>query len=167
MLSRLVLLFVFSLSGIGAEAGTLKGVVLANQEGGSSVSKVNVSAPGANPTETGTSGSFTLEFPGKQPGDVVQVTVNKPGYVVVNYVQLRVVLPKNADAEPLTLLLCKEAEREEWTRQFYRLKSLEAIEQTYKARVKQLEENNQQTAAALAKLREERDQAKGAAERSE
>src|SRR5664280_3334126 len=166
MLLRLVLLFLFLLSGLGAEAGTLKGEVLANQEGGPGISKVKISAAGANPTETGESGCFTLQFPNAQPGDVEQVTVNKPGYVVVNYVQLRVVLPKNANAEPLTLLLCKEAEREEWARQFYRLKSLDAVEQTYKARVKQLEENNQQTAAARAKLREERDQAKAAAEKA-
>src|SRR5664280_167679 len=166
MFSRAFVLFVFLLSGAGVEASSLKGMVLANQQGGSPVARVKIGAAGANPTETGESGSFTLQFPNAQPGDVVQVTVNRPGYVVVNYVQLRMVLPKNADTEPLTLLLCKEAEREEWARQFYRLKSLDAVEQTYKARVKQLEESNQQTAAAMAKLREERDQAKAAAEKA-
>src|ERR1019366_649154 len=166
MLSRSVLLFVFLLNGSGSEAGTLKGMILANQEGGPGISKVKISAAGANPTETGESGGFTLQFPNAQPGDVVKVTVNKPGFVVVNYVQLRVVLPRNADAESLTLLLCKDAEREEWARQFYRLKSLDAVDQTYKVRVKQLEDSNQQTAAAMAKLREERDQAKAAAEKA-
>src|ERR1019366_3900615 len=124
MLSRLVLLFVCLLSGFGAEAGTLKGVVLANQEGGPGISKVNISAPGANSTETGESGSFALQFPNAQPGDVVQLTVNKPGSVVVNYVQLRVVLPKNADAEPLTLLLCKEERSEEHTSELQSLTNL-------------------------------------------
>lgn len=166
MLSRLALLFVFLLTGFGAEAGTLKGIALANHLGGAPFSQVKVSATGANPTETGESGSFTLQFPNAQPGDPVQVTINKPGYVVVNYVQLRAVLPKNADAEPLTLLLCKETEREEWTRQLYRLKSVDAVEQTYKVRVKQLEDSNQQNATAMAKLREERDQARAAAEKA-
>src|ERR1035437_2306074 len=157
MRQRLAVLLVFLVSGFGLEASTLKGLVLANQLGGPPVSKVRISAPGANPTETGESGSFTLEFPQAQPGDVVQVTVNKPGFVVVNYVQLRVVLPKNANAEVLTLLVCKEEQFEEWARQFYRLKSLDAIEETYKAQVKHLEESKQQTAAAMAKLQVERD----------
>src|ERR1035438_4935573 len=99
MLPRLVILIMLLLSDLGAEAGTLNVVVLANQLGGPPVSGVKISAPGANPGETGAvSGSFTLQFPNAQPGDVVHVTVNKPGYEVVNYVQLRVVLPKNADA---------------------------------------------------------------------
>jgi tetratricopeptide (TPR) repeat protein len=166
MRQRLAVLLVFLVSGFGLEASTLKGLVLANQLGGPPVSKVRISAPGANPTETGESGSFTLEFPQAQPGDVVQVTVNKPGFVVVNYVQLRVVLPKNANAEVLTLLVCKEEQFEEWARQFYRLKSLDAIEETYKAQVKHLEESKQQTAAAMAKLQVERDQARAAAEKA-
>jgi tetratricopeptide (TPR) repeat protein len=167
MLSRLTVLLLLLVNGLGAEASTLKGLVLAHSLGGPPVSNIPVSAPGvANPTTTGESGDFTLQFPGAQPGDVVQVTVNKPGYVVVNYVQLRVVLPKNPDAEPLTLLLCKEDQFEEYARQFYRLKSLDAVEQTYKAQVKKLKESNRQTVAAMAKLREERDQARASAEKA-
>ena len=167
MLSRLVCAVGSSCQRIWRRAGTLKGMVLANQHGGSPVAKVEVGATGvANLTKTGESGGFTLVFPNAQPGDVVQLTVNKPGYVVVNYVQLRVVLPKNPDAEPLTLLLCKEEQFGEYAREFYRLKSLDAVEQTYKAQVKQLEESNQQSAAALAKLLEERDQAKAAARKA-
>ena len=86
MVSRLIVLVVFLLSGAGVEASSLKGMVLANQQGGSPVARVKIGAAGANPTETGESGSFTLQFPNAQPGDVVQVTVNRPGYVVVNYV---------------------------------------------------------------------------------
>jgi hypothetical protein len=84
----------------------------------------------------------------------VLLEITKPGYVVINWFQLRVTLPKNAEAEPLTLLLCKESEREEWARRFYRLKSLDAIEATYQRKIKDLEATNQQTAAAMAKLKE-------------
>ena len=163
---KLAAVFVLLISGLGAEASTLKGFVVANRLGGSPVSQVKISAQGANLTETGESGSFTLQFPNAQPGDVVQVAVNKPGYIVVNYVQLRVILPKNPDSEPLTLLLCKDGQYEGWARQFYRLKSMDAVEQTYQARIKQLEESHQQTAAAMAKLQEERDQAKAEAEKA-
>jgi hypothetical protein len=84
----------------------------------------------------------------------------------VNYFQLRVVLPKNADAEPLILLLCKEEEREEWARRFYRLKSLDAIENTFPARLKELERNNAQNDAEMQKLQQERDQGIAAADRA-
>ena len=123
MLIRWVVLMAWLLSSVTVEAGTLKGVVLANQIGGTPVGKVPISAPGANPTETDSTGSFTLRFPNAQPGDVVQLVVSQPAYVVVNYIQLRPILPKNPESEVLIVLLCKEEHREEWTRQFYRLKA--------------------------------------------
>src|SRR3954470_21672871 len=95
-----VLLLVIYLS-ICAHASTLRGLVLANEESGPPVAGVQVSGIGANATETGASGSFVLEFPHAVPGDRVHITVNKPGYVVVNYVQLSLILPKNSDLEPL------------------------------------------------------------------
>lgn len=118
-------------------------------------------------TESGEdTGRFSLLFPGKEPGDTAQVTVSKPGFVVVNYFQLRVVLPKNADAEPLVLVMCKESEREEWARLFYRIKSFAAIQDTYQKRMKELQDSHDDTVAAMAKLHEERDQAKAAADKA-
>ena len=166
MLPKFALMLAILACGVGAKGSSLRGLILADRLGGSPVPRVRVSAPGANPTETGESGSFTLQFPNAQPGDVVQVTVDKPGYVVVNYVQLRVVLPRNPDAEELTLLICKEEQFEEWARQLYRLKSLEAIEQAYGSRIKLLEESNQKTSEAMAKLRRELEESKVAAEKA-
>ena len=57
----------------------------------------------------------------------------------------------------------QEGDREEMARRFYRLKSHEAIDETYK---KKFEEAQNATAAELAKLRQERDQAKEAAEKA-
>ena len=51
-------------------------------------------------------------------------------------------------------------------RRFYRLKSLEAIEETYKKRVKELEDAHQADSSSLEKLRRERDQANAAAEKT-
>jgi tetratricopeptide (TPR) repeat protein len=143
---------------------TLKGQIVANQLGGQPLARVRVSAGGANPTESRDDGNFTLIFPNKEPGEVVQVTVSKPGYVAVNYIQLRVVLSKTTDPELLIVLMCKESEREEWARRFYRLKSLDAVQDAYEKRLKELEQTQSATAATVAKLREERDQAKAAAE---
>ena len=50
-------------------------------------------------------------------------------------------------------------------RRFYRLKSFDAIEESYQKRLKELEDTQQATAAALAKLQRERDQGKATAEK--
>src|SRR4029077_3376588 len=65
----------------------------------------------------------------------------------------------------LTIILCKEGDREEMARRFYRLKSFDAIEESYQKRLKELEDTQQATAAALTKLQQERDQAKADAEK--
>jgi len=59
--SGLFLLGLLPLTGSAVWAGTRKGVVLANEEGGSGVTKVKESRH-ANLTETGESGQFTLNF---------------------------------------------------------------------------------------------------------
>jgi hypothetical protein len=46
--------------------------------------------------------------------------------------------PADPDARPLQIILCKEADREEMARRFYRLKSFEVIEETCKRQVKGL-----------------------------
>src|SRR5262245_12270920 len=108
MLIRSIALMIWLLFSVAVEAGTLKGVVLANQIGGSAMARVPISATGANPTETESTGSFTLQFRNAEPGEVVQLIVSRPGYVVVNYIQLRTILPKDPEREVLIVLLCKE-----------------------------------------------------------
>lgn len=96
-------------------ATVLRGVVLANELGGSPMGNVEVSAVGGNPNKTGADGQFTFKFPNKNPGDTVFLTVNKKGYAVVNDVQLELVtLPANPDERVVKILLCKEGDREEW-----------------------------------------------------
>jgi tetratricopeptide (TPR) repeat protein len=147
------------------DAATLKGVILANELSGSPSENVAVDAiSGTNLTISDLSGKFTLEFPHRRIGDTVRIIVKKEGYVVVNDIQLETVLPADADAAPLTIILCKEADREEMARRFYRLKSFDVIEETYQRKVRELEEAHQADATALASLQQERDQAKASAE---
>jgi len=75
------------------------------------------------------------------------------------------VLPADADAAPLTVILAKEGDREEMARRYYRLKSFDAIEESYQKRLKELEDTQQATAVALTKLKQERSQAEGAAKK--
>ena len=159
----IVLLFCGALPSLAA---TLKGNVLANELGGAPVRGATVSAAGASPTETGESGDFTLIFPSLAPGDPVQLTVSKPGKVVVNSIQLRMILPKNPESEVATFLLCKEDEREEWTRVFYRIKSLAAVDTKYKQQIKKLPVGNTSSSSERIALIKERDQARVIAEKA-
>ncbi|MGA8657615.1 MAG: tetratricopeptide repeat protein [Chthoniobacterales bacterium] len=167
MLLRLSILLLFALSGSPLNAATLKGAILADELGGKPMANVQVTAAdGANPTVSDSFGRFTLDFPRKQPGDPITVLVSCEGYVVVNDVQLELELPNRAEDKLLYLILCRSEDREEMARRFYRLRSFDAIEQTYQKRLKELEDTQQATAAALTKLQQERDQAKTAAEKA-
>jgi tetratricopeptide (TPR) repeat protein len=160
-------LSVFLLLPISArlDAATVKGVILANEVGGPPIANVQVSAVGgANAVASHSDGTFVLEFPDKQPGETVQLIVQKPGMVVVNDFQLRLTLPKAASAAPLILLLCRAADREEMARRFYQLRSFEAIEQSYRQKLEDLRAKNRATETAMEQLRIEREQAKNAAQ---
>jgi tetratricopeptide (TPR) repeat protein/pimeloyl-ACP methyl ester carboxylesterase len=143
----------------------LKGVVIEDQVGGPGMDNVPVSVDeaAANSTISKDGGKFAFAFLDRQPGQTVHLRVNKEGYVVVNDVQLEVAIPANPDAKLLSLIVCKAEIREEMARRFYRLKSFDAIEESYQKRLKELEHTRQATAAALTKLQQERDQAKAAA----
>ena len=128
------------------------------------MANVQIGADVANPAESDSLGMFTLEFPQKQPGDTVRLVVSQEGYEVVNDVQVtELTLRSPIEARTVTILLCKEGSREEMARRYYRLKSIEAIEETYKRHLKELEEKQQATAEALAKLKQQREEAIGAA----
>src|SRR6516162_2885024 len=150
------------------QGAMIKGSVIQNGEGGQGVGNVQItdSAHTGGPWASDTDGGFTLEYPNRAPGERVRLGVIKEGYVVVNWVQLDLALPKDPNANPLQIIICKEAEREEMARLFYRLKGDKAAEDTYQQKVKALEEENKSDAATIAKLQEERDQAKAGAEKA-
>ncbi len=170
MLYRLLIIVFLLLAELPVDAetlkgATLKGVILANELSGPPMENVGIDAISGNHTESDLSGKFTLKFPQRQAGDTVRILVKKEGYVVVNDVQLETVLPADADAVPLIVILATEGDREEMARRFYRLKSFDAIEETYQRKVKELEEAHQADTTALASLQKERDQAKASAEK--
>ncbi len=151
-----------------ARAAIVKGTIIVNEVGGTPMANVQIidSAHTGGPWASGADGGFTLDYPQRYAGQRVRIVVNKEGYVVVNDVQLDLALPDDPNANPLQIIICKEADREEMARRFYRLKSFDAIEETYQKHLKELEDTQQATAAALTKLQQERDQAKSAAEKA-
>jgi tetratricopeptide (TPR) repeat protein len=166
MLCRSVSVAIFVFAVLRADAAALKGMICANEMRGEPMANVPVAADGANATTSDSFGKFTLEFPRKNPGDPVEVIPKWEGYLPVNDVQLQLELPARAEDKLLTIILCRESDREEMARRFYRLKSFDAVEETYRKRVKELEDRQQGTAPALAKLQQERDQAKAIAEKA-
>src|SRR6266480_5130826 len=161
----IILAMVVVVSKVQAAAG-LRGVVLANEEGSSPMENVEVFPSVGNAVTTGRDGKFTFRFPNNSPGDRVQLNPRRDGYLVVNAIQLEELrLPSNPNDKPVTILMCKDGDREEMTRRFYKLKSFEAIEQTYKKKLAEAEAAGAAAVAELAKLRQERDQAKDAAEK--
>src|SRR5438094_3634422 len=152
----IVLAIVVVVSKIQADA-VLRGVVLSNELGGPPMRNIEVSALVGNTNNTDANGKFTFSCPNKKPGDTVRLIVRKEGYVVVNDIQLELTLPADPEERPAIILLCKEGDREEMGRRFYKLKSVEAIDETYK---KKVQDAQNASAAELAKLRQERDQTK-------
>jgi tetratricopeptide (TPR) repeat protein len=140
-------------------ATTLNGVILYNELGGSAAAGVEVSAFGANLTETGRDGHFLLIFHRAHPGDRVLVTVKKSGFAVVNYFELHVVLPRDSKSDPMTILICRDGEREGYAENYYRLASRRAIEESFNRRIQELANENRATKLELAKAQEERDHA--------
>src|SRR5688572_14484667 len=93
---RATLVFLLLAVCVRLGAATIRGVILANELGGQPVANVQVSAvEGANPVSSRSNGTFVLEFPEKEPGETVQLIVQKPGMVVVNEFQLWLTLPKD------------------------------------------------------------------------
>jgi len=136
-------------------ASTIKGIIL--DTAGQPIPNVQISAiGGAGSVPSHSNGTFVLEFPKKEPGERVQLIVQRTGMVVVNFHELGVTLPKDPDAVPLTLLLCKPAEREEMVRKYDQLDSVDTIERRYQKKVEDLQARHA-SEAAKEQLRVERD----------
>jgi hypothetical protein len=167
MFSRILVVFLLAVVAQG-RAAIIKGTIILNEVGGQPIANAQIvdSTHTGGPWASGNDGQFTLDYPDRHPGQRVQLMVNKEGYVVVNDVQLDLALPADPDARPLQIFLCKEADREEMARRFYRLKSFEVIGETYQRRVKELEGTRQATAITMSRLQQERDQAEANAEKA-
>jgi hypothetical protein len=79
MFCRLVIIVLLVLADLRVHAAALKGVILANEVGGSPMANVLVAADGTNQTVSDAWGRFALEFPRKIPGDPVHLIVKKEG----------------------------------------------------------------------------------------
>ena len=118
MFSRIILILLLAAvaqarAATETQGAAVKGTVILNGEGGQGVANVLItdSAHTGGPWATGSDGGFTLDYPNRAPGERVRLGVTKEGYVVVNWVQLDLALPKDPDAYPLQIIICKQGGR--------------------------------------------------------
>src|SRR5215475_4142309 len=139
---------------------TLRGVVVRDREHGAPMAGVELTAPGANPFTTGNDGQFVLAFPQGHPGQDVTIRVSRAGWDVVNDVLLDRQLPEPASTHLFEVILCASDEREQRRMEFYRLKGNQAVEQTYRAKLAELEGRHAATVQERDRLLRERDDAR-------
>ena len=139
--------------------------VLKNEEGGEPMSGIQVFVSGANQQATLDDRSILFVWSNKQPGVEVEITVRKPGWTTVNFLERKFTLRRDPKQNRVTLFLSKEGEVEKWRRRYYELKTFSAIEEHYEREIAKLTAQNQADAATIADLQEERDLARGAAEK--
>jgi hypothetical protein len=121
---------------------------------------VEVTAQGANLVTTGNDGQFVLTFRDGHPGQDVTVRASRAGWEVVNDVLLDRQLPEPASAHAFEVIVCPSGEREQRRMEFYRLKGNQAVEQTYRVKLAELEGRHAATVQERDRLLRERDDAR-------
>jgi len=120
-MKKTIILFVLLINSFPAFAQTtlLRGKVTLQNSNGQPVQGVQISVFGANPTISDTFGQFELEIIGKEPGDLVTLTVQKSVMEVVNRDELEhFVLRKDPD-DLLVIVLCPEGKRDKNAALYY------------------------------------------------
>ena len=125
MLSRFSVIAVLLLVDLSFDAAPQKGVILANEVGGTPMAKVTVTAAvGLGPKLSDSLGALALEFPQKQPDDTVKVIVKRDVCAVVNDYQLESALPARVENNFFITIFSNEREREEIARRSRRPRTL-------------------------------------------
>jgi tetratricopeptide (TPR) repeat protein len=154
-------IFIFCAAGWMYGAAVLKGRITLQNSGGIPVANAQVSAVGSNSVISTDPGFFELAFPGKAPGDLVFLTVQKPGFEVVNEKDLkRVILRKNPE-ELLEISMCPAGKWQENAQLYYGI-AAKSINDVFDERLKKIEAAVMAIAEKereIQKLREERDAA--------
>jgi hypothetical protein len=162
MCNRVKILLLSLLVGTRLGAATLKGVVKLNEAGGRVASGVQISAAdGANAVVSNTNGTFTLIFPRKEPGETIQLLVTGRDLVVVNDRDMHVTLPKDPGAAFLTIVVCREADRDVWKQRRSTVPISAVVDNTYIRKRDELKTKPGVTEEDMAKLQEKYEGVKG------
>lgn len=150
-------LVVWLLASPAWSAARLSGVVVLNRESGRPVDGVEIFAKGCQSGDDRQRWYLRADVSQRPAGQDVSIRVNCPGWEVVNDILLEQWLPKNANTRAFEGIICPSAEREQRVAEFYRLKNNQAVEQTYRIKLAELEVRQAATAQELDRLLRERD----------
>ncbi|MDX2248677.1 MAG: tetratricopeptide repeat protein [Bacteroidia bacterium] len=133
LLSLLLLLLSLALSA----QGILPGIVTFQNSGNTPVAGASVSTDLGNSQETGADGTFLMALPGKAPGYEVYLSVDYPGYEVVNK-EDRLVTLKADNSKRSKYYLCPKGQWNRFALEFYEINE-QAITLRYRREVQTLQ----------------------------
>ena len=118
---------------------SMNGYVTLQNSGNKTAFPAQVKAFGATTTDVNSSnGYFSLLFDQKSPGDEVHLTIEKPGYEVVNRKELDARLAHPEEwSRPLKLYMCPIGQWQEYADKFYHINASE-INKTFQRQLKEL-----------------------------
>lgn len=146
------------LPGVALAAALLQGLVVQNEEYGQPLANVEVSAPGADTTTSGSDGLFHLRFAQAQPGDKVRLAFMHSGWAVVNEWALEMTLPSVTPDEPVELILCRSNELEKRRLHHYRVQLWKTIEDQYQQQMAALTGRSSLPSQELSELKRRSEQ---------
>jgi len=132
------IVLVLSAASLVMADAVLRGKIVLLNSGGKPVKGVTVASFGAHTQVSSSLGFFELNFPDKNPGDVVFITVDKDGFEVINKKELdRVILRTNAD-ELVEIVMCPQGSWQKAASEYYGT-AAKAINDQFDKRFKEIE----------------------------
>jgi tetratricopeptide (TPR) repeat protein len=136
------------------------GQIFQNELGGAPIANVAVSAEGAQPQITDSSGRFDLYFPTRQPGEKIILSLEKDGFLALHSYFTEQILRANLDQERTPILMARGGDREQMAHRFFRLEVDKAVEKNFQESLQRLSKKQLANDANYTRLREDSDQAK-------
>jgi tetratricopeptide (TPR) repeat protein len=97
------------------------GSITEQSSGHKPIANVRVKSAFANPVYSGNDGKYVLTFQELEPGENVIIEVQKDGWEVVNDKELQTLIPENASAKLLKIILCKAGQLAESRLKYYNI----------------------------------------------
>lgn len=158
---RALIFVLFLIPNFVYAAANLCGQVTLCEKGGEPLANVQISVIGAkaNPVITLSDGQFELVVEDKNVGEDIRLVFAKPGYAVVNRVELKKTLPAEPSEQLLQIVMCETEQRDECAVRFYNIYLENVVSQTYQELLDRLDKKSKTYWDSLATLIEERDKA--------
>jgi tetratricopeptide (TPR) repeat protein len=123
---------------VQAQNNAIRGIVKLQSSGSQPLSDVKISAFGANPVYSNSSGQFELIFANKKPGAAVNLFVLKEGFEVINDKELESVVIRDNPDDLVIIVLAKMGERARQALAYYDI-IIDNTNENYKKELKSIQ----------------------------